>query len=130
MVEDRPQVTIIGDLTHADHIPADSFDCIILTQTLQVIYDVPAALRTVYRSLKPGGVALVTIPGISQISRYDMDRWGHYWSFTTCSARRLFEAHFPAEKLEITAHGNVLAAVAFLHGLAQEELRPWDDRPA
>jgi SAM-dependent methyltransferase len=123
VAENRSKVTIIGDLTDADHIPSDTFDCIILTQTLQTIYDVQAVVRTVYRTLKPVGVALVTVPGISKISRYDMDRWGYFWSFTTKSARRLFEITFPAENVHINAHGNVLAAIAFLHGLASEELR-------
>jgi hypothetical protein len=68
-------------------------------------------------------VLLATFPGISQISRYDMDRWGDYWRFTTLSARRLFEEVFPPGKVTVRAYGNVLAAVAFLHGLAAEELR-------
>lgn len=119
----RPQVTIVGDLTQADHIAANTFDCVILTQTLQVIFDVAAVVRTVHRILKPGGVALVTAPGISRISRYDMDRWGYYWSFTTKSAQRLFEEVFPAADVCVEAYGNVLAAVAFLHGLAAHELR-------
>jgi SAM-dependent methyltransferase len=123
VAEHKPQVTIIGDLTNADHIPSDTFDCIILTQVLQVIYDVPAALRTVQRILKPGGVALVTTAGISKISRYDMDRWGYYWNFTTCSIQRLFEAVFPTTNIQVEAYGNVLAAIAFLHGLASNELR-------
>jgi SAM-dependent methyltransferase len=123
VVEDRPQVTIIGDLTNADHIPAETFDCIILTQTLQAIFDVAAAIRTVHRILKPDGVLLATIPGISQISRYDMDRWGYYWSFTSRSAEELFAAAFPRDRVQVETHGNVLAAVAFLHGLASTELR-------
>jgi hypothetical protein len=36
--------------------------------------------------------------------------------------RRLFEAEFPARRLDIEAHGNVLAASTFLYGLAAEEL--------
>jgi SAM-dependent methyltransferase len=123
VAESRSKVTIIGDLTNADHIPSDTFDCIILTQTLQAIYDVPAAIRTVYRILRPNGVALVTVPGISKISRYDMDRWGYYWSFTTKSMQRLFEAVFPADKVQVHANGNVLAAISFLYGLATEDLR-------
>jgi SAM-dependent methyltransferase len=122
MAENRPQVTIVGDLTSSNHIPSNTFDCIILTQTLQVVYDVPAVLRTVCRILKPGGKVLATIPGISKISRYDMDRWGHYWSFTTSSARRLFETVFPHLNIQVKAYGNVLAATAFLHGLATQEL--------
>lgn len=126
VVEGNPKATIVADLSNADHIPSATFDCIILTQTLQLIYDVPATLKTLYRILKPGGVLLATIPGISQISRYDMDRWGYFWSFTSLSARRLLEEVFPATKVEIQSHGNVLAAVAFLHGLATQELRRKD----
>jgi SAM-dependent methyltransferase len=125
VAESNPEVTLLGDLTSATHIASERFNCIILTQTLNTIFDVSAALRTCFRILKPGGVLLVTIPGISKISRYDMDRWGYFWSFTSASARRLVtEAGFPASRVEVTAHGNVLAAVAFLHGLAWEELKP------
>jgi SAM-dependent methyltransferase len=90
---------------------------------LQFIYDVRAAIRHLHRILKPSGVLLATFPGISQISRYDMDRWGDYWRFTTLSARRLLEEVFPPGNVTVRAYGNVLAAVAFLHGLSAEELR-------
>jgi hypothetical protein len=67
---------------------------------------------------------LATIPGISQISRYDAERWGYYWSFTSLAARRLFEEVFPPGEVEVEAHGNVLVAIGHLHGLAARELRP------
>jgi SAM-dependent methyltransferase len=123
VAEQKEFVTIIGDLTNADHIPSNTFDCFILTQTLQAIFDVPSAIKTVYRILKPGGVTLTTVPGISKISRYDMDRWGYYWSFTTQSIRRLFETEFPSDLLEVEAYGNVLTSISFLHGLAASELK-------
>jgi hypothetical protein len=123
-VEGNPKATLIGDLTTGRGIPASTFDCIILTQTLLVVYEVRATLATVARSLRPGGVVLATFPGISQISRHDMDRWGDYWRFTTLSARRLFEEVFPPANVQIGVHGNVLSAMAFLHGLAAEELKP------
>lgn len=122
VVEGNPKATIVADLSCADCIPPDTFDSIILTQTLQVIYDVRAALWHLYRVLKPGGVLLASFPGITQISRYDMDRWGDYWRFTILSARRLFEEVFPSDCVTIEAYGNVLTAIAFLHGLAAEEL--------
>jgi glycosyltransferase involved in cell wall biosynthesis len=121
--EGNSQATIVGDLTRDHDIPSNSFDCVILTQTLQFIYDVRAALRNVKRILKPGGVVLATIPGISPVSRYDMERWGVFWTFTTQSARRLFEEVFPQEQLQIVAYGNVLTAASFLYGMATEELR-------
>ncbi len=116
--------TIVADLTCADQIPSATFDCIICTQTLQFIYGAGAALRTLNRILKPGGVLLATVPGISPISRYDMERWGEWWRFTTLSLTRLLEETFPTGQISVTAHGNVLAATAFLHGIAAEELRP------
>jgi SAM-dependent methyltransferase len=114
--------SFVGDLASADHIPSDAFDCVILTQTLHLIYDVRAALETLHRILKRDGTLLATFPGISQMSN---DEWRAYWcwSFTTLSARRLFAETFPGARVAIEAHGNVLAAIAFLHGLACEELR-------
>jgi hypothetical protein len=119
--EGDPEVTIIGDITNAPHIPDNTFDCFILTQTLQFIYDVPAALRTICRILKPGGVALVTIPGICHIAG---DQWGDYqsWSFTCLSARRLFGEVFPEANVQVESFGNVLTTLAYLEGLAMEEL--------
>ncbi len=122
VAEQNPEVTIIGDLSDGSNIPANHFDCIILTQTLQTIFDLPRVVETLFRILKPGGVVLATAPGISQISRYDMDNWGYYWSFTSASLQKLFETRFPAAMVQVTSHGNVLSSIAFLHGLAQEEL--------
>lgn len=119
--EGSPQATIIADLTDAPHIPSRNFDCIILTQTLHLIYDVRSAVRTIYRVLKPGGVALVTIPGIDPILD---EEWAHtwYWAFTNVSAERLFGEVFPLDHVQVEAWGNVLTATAFLQGLAAEEL--------
>lgn len=120
-VAGNPKSTLVADLATADSIPAERYDCVILTQTLQFIYDVPAALRHVRRILRPTGVLLATCAGISQISRYDMDRWGDYWRFTSLSLQKLLEKPFGGN-CEIQSYGNVLAATAFLHGLACDEL--------
>ncbi|MEX2382394.1 MAG: methyltransferase domain-containing protein [Opitutales bacterium] len=115
------EATIIADLTRADAVPANIFDCIILTQTLLLIYDVPAALQTCFRILKPGGVLLLTVPGISQM---DYKALGHtwHWSFTQASMQRLLEENFGNRDLKVESQGNVLAATAQLHGIATEEL--------
>ncbi|HEX2093866.1 MAG TPA: methyltransferase domain-containing protein [Longimicrobiaceae bacterium] len=122
-VEGNPEATLVADLSRADHLPSDAFDCIVFTQTLHLIYDFRAALSTLHRILAPGGTVFATFPGITQISRPDMDSWGQYWSFTSLSARRCFEETFPGAQVEVEAHGNVLVASAFLFGLAVQELR-------
>jgi SAM-dependent methyltransferase len=120
----HPQATIVADLTRADHLTPALFDCIICTQTLQMIYDVRAALHHLHRLLRPGGILLATTAGIARTGRRDgVDPWGEYWHLTTQSARRLFTEIFPPDAVEVTVYGNVLAAIAFLHGLAAEELR-------
>jgi hypothetical protein len=66
---------------------------------------------------------LATGNGISQIARWDMDHWGEYWRFTSLSAHKLLTEVFPGSHVTVQAYGNVLAAMAFLHGLVSEELR-------
>lgn len=123
-VEGNPQATIVGDLVTGQNIPVNAFDAVICTQTVHCLPDPGQAIASLSRILKPGGTALVTMPGISQISRYDMDRWGDYWRFTDKSARMLFEQHFSPEDVEISVQGNVFAAVCLLHGLALEDVEP------
>jgi hypothetical protein len=117
----NPRSTIVADLTNAAHIPSVTYDCAIVTQTLQFIYDVQAAVATLHRILKPGGVLLATFPGITHTSREEWaDSW--FWSFTTASAKRLFGSIFGEGKVEVQSFGNVLTATSFLHGLAKEDL--------
>lgn len=119
--DSNPQATIIGDLSAADHIPSDQFDCIVLTQTLHLIYDFHGAIKHCHRILKPGGVLLLTVPGITQI---DYGEWGDtwYWSFTGRAILRLLSEYFDPDHLLVQTHGNVLAATAFLYGLGGEEI--------
>jgi SAM-dependent methyltransferase len=121
---EHPRATFVGDLADAPNLPADAFDCVILTQTLQLIYDLRGAVATVHRILKPGGVVLVTVPGITPVNRHDRESWGNHWcwSFTALSARRLFEERFSADRVTVETYGNVLAAASFLYGLGQREL--------
>ena len=120
----NPVATIVADLADAKQIPDDRFDAIILTQTLQFIFDPPAALRTLHRILKPGGVLLLTVPGITQVPHDTV--WAHtwYWAFTDVSVRRMLGETFGEDRVAVDSGGNVLAATAFLHGLAAEELAP------
>lgn len=124
-VPGNPQATIVGDFTRPETIPVEAFDCMIVTQTLQMIYDVRPAIRTLHDALKPGGVLLCTSHGISPIARREgVDDWGEYWHFTSQSIRRLFEEVFPRESLEIRTYGNIFTVIGSLHGLAAQEVLP------
>ncbi|MFP5319129.1 MAG: methyltransferase domain-containing protein [Acidimicrobiia bacterium] len=121
---DNPKATIVADLAQAGDVQGDRFDCIVCTQTLLLIYDVRAALATLARLLKPGGVLLATVPGISKICRPEADDWGDYWRFTTYSIQKLAAEAFPDGLVAVRSYGNVLAAIGFLHGLAVEDVGP------
>ena len=119
--DSNPDATIVADLSDAGEVPPESFDCFILTQTLQFVYPVEAAIREAHRLLAPAGVLLVTVPAVSRIDRHaGVD--GDFWRFTVASCHRLFEPVFGHADLHVHAYGNVLAAVGFLAGLAGQDL--------
>ena len=122
-VQGNPHATIVADLSNGDHLPSDTFDTIIFTQTLQFIYDIHSTVATLYRILRPGGILLATMSGMAQISREDFEMWGEYWRFTSLSACLLFEEVFPKENILVHSYGNVLAAISFLEGLAVEDIK-------
>jgi SAM-dependent methyltransferase len=118
----NPEATIVADLASADAIPSDSFDCFVLTQTLQYVYDLESAVGHVHRILRPGGAVLCSVPTVSRLDRREAD--SEYWRLTAAACTRLFGAAFPGGETRVRARGNVLAAVAFLMGMAAEELAP------
>ena len=96
------------------------FDCVIATQVLNFIYDMKSAVEGLHSLTKPGGVVIITLAGLAQISRYDADRWGDFWRFSNMSAQRIFEEFF--ENVEVRTFGNVRSATAFMQGLSSEDL--------
>lgn len=119
---DNPGASIIGDLTKYENLPKDYFDCFICTVTLNFIYDYKKAIAGIHSMLKRGGVALVTVCGLVQISRYDYERWGDYYRFSDMCIKRSFEEVFQAGNVKVETYGNVLAAIAELQGISAEEL--------
>jgi SAM-dependent methyltransferase len=117
----NPRATVYADLSGREEVPTDSFDCIICTQTLHLIYDVRAAVHNLHAALRPGGVLLATVPGISMGCA--RGSYGDYWRFTSASGRRMLAEFFGAADVDAKAFGNVLAAAGFMYGLAAEELQ-------
>jgi glycosyltransferase involved in cell wall biosynthesis len=119
--ESNPRATFIADISHAPHIPDNTFDCLLLTQTLHLVYDFMGALKTCHRILKPGGSLLMTVPGITPIDHGEWkDIW--YWSFTDKAMKRMMAETFPEGQVQISTYGNVFAASAFLYGMGLPEV--------
>jgi len=119
----NPRATIVGDLARGDGVPDGAFDCAVITQTLHLIYEVGDALATLHRALRPGGVLLATVPGVSQISE---DEWAAtwLWGFTERSLAGVAGKIFGADAVTVEHFGSPAASVAFLHGLGAGELPP------
>lgn len=116
----HPGVTVVGDLETGEGIPREAFDCVLLVETLNVIYDVRRAVQAAHDALKPGGVLLVTANGLSPKEL----QWEDYWRMTEASMRRLLGETFGADAVSVSPFGNVLSASAYLYGAAAEELTP------
>lgn len=103
-------------------IVENSIDCLICTQTLQYIFDLPQAMKNIYKALKPNGVALITVPGIKPLCEYDSNLWGEYWSFTVKSMDRLCNSIIDKSNYLVKQYGNSKVAVAYLYGVCVEEI--------
>jgi SAM-dependent methyltransferase len=130
VLDNRPRnkaATFVDDITHAKSVPSDAFDCFVCTQVLVLIRHTPDAIREMCRFLKPGGVALITVPGISNVSPLPGEAASWSWSFYPNTLRWLLsQADFDVETLDVQGWGNLKTTVAFLAGLAQQDLDPSD----
>lgn len=113
------RANVIADLGEQGSLPRDRFDCAIVTQTLQYVSDLEAALRNLHDCLVPGGTLLLTVPCVSRLdpdAGYDAD----LWRFTPAGTSKLLSRHFL--QWEVAAMGNCFSAASFLMGLSAEEL--------
>lgn len=118
--------TLIADLENAPQIADNTYDCIVLTQVLPVIFDVFGAVATLYRVLKPGGVLLMTVPGPFSPCFKGDDHERFFWAFYPDTVRKLLGKWFAPQAMHIEAKGNLTTCSAFIAGLAQQDLGPED----
>lgn len=113
------KANIHGDLRNLRESIADNeYDCLIVTQTFNVIDDYGAAIAECRRILKPGGTLLVTMPTVSPAWNLAIN----LWRFTPESSRYVFEKFFDPKKITISAFGNKPLAEAFWLGMAVEDM--------
>jgi SAM-dependent methyltransferase len=116
--------TIRADLQTGDGVAREAFDCIILTQTISITYDFAGALDTACAALAPGGVLLLTVPGISHQAAPGGELYPDHWRFTWRAVARLLGERLGAENVAVGAEGTVAACAAFLYGIPAGEVDP------
>lgn len=119
--------TLVADLCDTDSLPEQAYDTIILTQVIQVLVDPVAALRNMWRSLRPGGSLLITGPTMGKLA-YDLGEPLDYWRWTPDGFRELLRTALPQAGLQVAGAGNLLACIAYLMGMAQQDLSESDMR--
>jgi SAM-dependent methyltransferase len=113
-------LTYLVDLGRSESvIPDATYDCVLLPNTLCVLRDIDACLRHALRVVRPGGVVLATTAGIGPLTGDGHD----LWRMGADGWRVVAERAWPGCEVQVEQHGNCLAAVASMLGLALEELR-------
>jgi surface carbohydrate biosynthesis protein/FkbM family methyltransferase len=113
---------IQGDLGTGKNLPVGEINCFICTQTIQCVFDIKATVKNAVKTLKPGGVLLLTASGISQISKFDYERWGEYWRLTKQSMELLLKEVAPKAEIIVESYGNLAASKAYLDGVPAESM--------
>jgi SAM-dependent methyltransferase len=119
--EANSYATVTADLADARALPDAAYDCFVLTQTLQYVPALEAAIGHAHRVLAPGGVLLVTVPALSRVV-VGKAAFADHWRFTEASCRSLFGRAFAPDNVDVSTYGNAVAGAAFLLGYAAEEL--------
>lgn len=121
-------VTVVADLSRADHVASDRYDCFINQFTMTVVYDVEAALYHAIRILKPGGVLLINFGCVDYYLHRGLDMgtgaplYMYNW-FTPLQVRETFGRLGISEAdVELQVYGNLMSRIAFQVNLSAEEL--------
>lgn len=91
------QVTYTGDIQQMDMIPSDTYDTAICLEVLEHVADPFLAVREIHRTLKIGGVLIVSVPHLSRLHDEPHD----YYRYTQYGLRYLLEQNgFSVQILE------------------------------
>ena len=121
-------ITVVADLSRADHVAGDAYDCFVVPFTMHLIFDAEAALYHSIRLLKPGGVLLVNFPCVDYYFPRGLDMGTGttmhvFWWFTPIQVENLLRRVGLTElDYSIRSDGNLFARVAYQMNMAAEEL--------
>jgi SAM-dependent methyltransferase len=122
------EITVVADLTKADAVPSNTYDCFVNQFTMHLIYDLESALYHSLRLLKPGGVLLANFPSVEYCFArgLDMGTGGPlfvFWQFTPLQVENLFRrAGLEATDYELEIFGNLFTRIAYQMNMPAEEL--------
>lgn len=125
-----PEITVVADLTKADHLESDVYDCFVNQFTMHLIYDLDSALYHTFRILKPGGSLLVNFTCVDYCFARGLDMGTGaplfvYWQFTPIHVENLLRrAGLSEADFELEIFGNLFTRVAYQMNLPTEELTP------
>lgn len=126
--DDNPRVTLLADLGRPSSLPYSTFDCLVVVQTLQYVAEPDVAIANCMQALRPGGTLLLAVPALAAHDGHERDEDDH-WRFWPGGVAALVARVAPGASVRTVAYGNLITALAFLHGLAAEELRPAELAP-
>jgi hypothetical protein len=124
----RAGIDIVADISRAEALPADTYDCIVVPFTTHLIYDIDAALHHLIRMCTPGGVLLVNFPCVEYYFPRGLDMntgitLHVHWSFTPLQVENLLRRQgLDADSFALVSDGNLFARVAYQANLPVEEL--------
>jgi SAM-dependent methyltransferase len=113
-------VTVLADPGSPGAIDASSKDCIVLVDCLRWAVDIPATLANMWQGLAPGGALLVAIPAAAPMT--DDALGPDRWRLTPAGLEEVLMRACPAAESEIMTFGSAVSTVAFMAGLAAEDL--------
>jgi len=118
-VNARLHPTFLCDLARSDDVlPSEQYDCFLLPNTLQHLRDLDGCLRHALRVVRPGGVVLASAAGFVPLIPDGPD----YWRLSADGWAELLRRRWAGCDVTVESHGNCLAGVAAMLGLAREEL--------
>jgi SAM-dependent methyltransferase len=123
-----PDVRVVADLSRADHVEADQYDCFVNQFTMTVVFDVEAALYHAIRILKPGGVLLVNFGCVDYFLHQGLDMgtgaplYMHHWFTPLQVEDTLRRLGLGADDYKMNVYGNLATRIAFQMNIPSEEL--------
>jgi len=132
LAEHTPEVRVVADLSRADHVPGDRYDCFVVQFTTAVIYDLEAFVYHAIRLLKPGGVLLINFWCVDFYLHRGLDMGtapkGHpplymyHWSTPIGVHNLLHNLGLCENDYQLQVYGNLVARMAFLLNVPAREL--------